>query len=837
MLYVTFFTTGIPKKNRANLILGLIVVNKVGAKRPREPQVEALNPDKDQDPPTSRDSNTPGSLEHLSSFPTDVSLPFNLGGGGGAGDAGAASDEGAASDDDGINDIDLILRNNLPLRGTNLTTTDGVAGHCRAPTFDVDDFALPDSKPEVVSSVVHQPEVKPTPTTTDNMPYNGMVDGKPILSPLTPLAPPSLSFHPEEGTPLSVPPVYNTDYSPVSPATKHAFLNPPPPSNSSSQFDNFNSPAPTPYTNPPSNFSSISSNTNYFPSKFSYPGSTPPVTNQQTPQSVYPSIQEPSLVNKLDHQKLTDFSTMGDMKMLTPQNDTRLIQSNQPSPNMMAASPASNQTMSSQGMMSNMSAPVNNSPNPGGLVNTNSVNNSNVYTLVHTNVQTCVQRTEIQQQQQQFQQQQLQQQHQQQQHLQFQQQQQNGMLSHRPILPAQNGMRPQSSMLQQQQQQHPTSRQQSPMSGQQNFMALQQSQALQQNTIKQRQQQMQTSPQVQPNFRTAHPTLMSNQQAKLMAQNNSSPNHMLKNMQAVAPPNQIKSIPQGMNQAQYAQMQNQAPRLQFPGPPHQQRPRQIRPAQQGPQRHRMILPRQLSPIPSGQDTPAHSQFNQMVGQNQMMTSSTTNTQVMSQNQGQMMSQSQSQVLTHNQMMSPGYRMMSNQQNMSKMQSPGANQSLQLAHALRPQTKAGVRPQGLQSMMNIRSQRMAAAQQQAVLRQAGSPIKGNVPISSVQGSQNIYLAQQPHTFMVTNNRQPVAMAQGMAQPRFGNAQLIFPNQNGIPGQDFPRSPNKSVKTAAKRSTVKQKLKSKISNKGLGPKVKKAPKMFDGDLLLAQLEDVT
>jgi hypothetical protein len=94
-------------------------------------------------------------------------------------------------------------------------------------------------------------------------------------------------------------------------------------------------------------------------------------------------------------------------------------------------------------------------------------------------------------------------------------------------------------------------------------------------------------------------------------------------------------------------------------------------------------------------------------------------------------------------------------------------------------------------------------------------------------------------MVTDNRQPVAMAQQMrmSQPRFGNAPIIYPNQNGVVQQDFSRSPSKSTKTTAKRSSVKQKLKSKISNKGLAPKVKKAPKMFDGDSLLAQLEDVT
>lgn len=89
--------SSIPKKNRTNLILGLIVVNKVGAKRPREPQVESLDSDKSP-PPTSRDSNTPGTLEHLSSFPTDVSLPFNLGGLSGGG---AAEEDDGASDDDG----------------------------------------------------------------------------------------------------------------------------------------------------------------------------------------------------------------------------------------------------------------------------------------------------------------------------------------------------------------------------------------------------------------------------------------------------------------------------------------------------------------------------------------------------------------------------------------------------------------------------------------------------------------------------------------------------------------------------------------------------------------
>ena len=267
----------------------------------------------------------------------------------------------------------------------------------------------------------------------------------------------------------------------------------------------------------------------------------------------------------------------------------------------------------------------------------------------------------------------------------------------------------------------------------------------------------------------------------------------------------------------------------------------------------MILPRQLSPLPPNQDTPDQSPFNQIIGQNQGQINqimATSKTQVMASNQGQIMPQSQGQImvqnpgqtmapnqnqmLSHNQMVSPGFRMMSNQQMPKTVQQQAPNQPIHLVPNLRAQTKGGVRPQHqmVQNMMGVRAQRMAA-QQQALLRQSGSPVKG-------QGAQHIYINQQHHTFMVADNRQPVAMGQQMrmSQPRFGGGPMIFPNQNGVVQQDFSRSPSKSAKTTAKRSSVKQKVKSKILNKGLAPsKVKKAPKMFDGDSLLAQLEDVT
>ena len=360
--------------------------------------------------------------------------------------------------------------------------------------------------------------------------------------------------------------------------------------------------------------------------------------------------------------------------------------------------------------------------------------------------------------------------------------------------------------------------------------------------------------QVQPNFIPSHPNLVPNQQAKLMAQHPPNPpqNQMLKNMQTVPPPNQMRNpqsphMPQGM--AQYAQMPpKQPPRPQYPGQQQPQRhcntTRQILPAPQGHQRQRMLLPRQLSPLPPNQEDQYNPIIAQSPGQiNQIMASSKVMTQnqsqIMVKNQTQVMTQNQNQVLTHNQMVSPGFHMMSNQQ-MSKVQSvqqAAPNLPMQLAQPPRPQIKGGARPQVVQNILAIRAQRLAAQQQQALLRQTGSPVKGKVPISSVQGGQNIYLAQQPHTFMVTDNRQPVSQQLRMSQPGFGNGPMIYPSPNGLVQQDFARSPSKSAKSTAKRSSVKQKLKSKISNKGLAPKVKKAPKMFDGDSLLAQLEDVT
>ncbi len=198
--------------------------------------------------------------------------------------------------------------------------------------------------------------------------------------------------------------------------------------------------------------------------------------------------------------------------------------------------------------------------------------------------------------------------------------------------------------------------------------------------------------------------------------------------------------------------------------------------------------------------------------------------------------SENEPQSNTQIISPGYRVMAAEQ-ISKFQQSQL-QALQLAQSTRPQVKGAP---VVQSILGIRAQRMTTAQQQAVLRQASSPSKVR---GTIQARQSMYLSHPPQTFMVTDNRQPVAMQAPqirMTSPQsmgIGNRPMMYENPNG---QDFARSPpTKPARTTVKRSTnIKAKLKSKIDrNKGITPRaVKKTPKMFDGDSLLAQLEDVT
>ena len=715
----------------------------MGAKRPRDLQAEDIPPDEPpgKDPPPSLDP--PSSLDDLSNFPSDVAMPLNLGGGHGS------SVEDGASDDDGLNDIDMILRNNLPF-GEDRSTTDG-AVHCResSPNFTT---SLEEEMAAVIDGVGEGARAVPTfnPDSTINFPAPdtpyGLVDGKPILSPLTPLAPPTLSFHPEDGP--TVPPVFSTDYSPVSPTTKYAFLNPParsftspptapytnPPSNYSNPPSNYSNP-PSNYSNPPSNYSNPGSNFSNPGSNLSNPGSNQSIYYQnsqsviQAPKSVYPTHQViPGLAaspNKM--------GGVGPMMNSVGNNNF-------------------NQSMSENGVTS-CSTPNNPVfkmpyPNDVNISQNNFVNNNetndNVYTLIQNNVQKDVKRMP-------------------------------GMVAQQTTI----------------------------LNSPQNIMPHQQ------NHVEPRQ----------------HPIPRHN-----VMQQNMMPRGMLTHSQTLLNPQQAlqNGIPPLQNQtimpqnSMGAQLHSIKPMIVTSsdlGSPSNQSAQQSRqlihqPAQLLPSqpvaypasRQRMLLPRQLSPT---QEESIRGQAPPYKIMHQQTPSLQTAPQVMPQ--------------------------------------PAMQLALNVERCRGPQQSNMTRAQVFQNLLGIRGQRMSS-QQHAVLRQAAStsPIKP-MPAGAVSAGysfhQGVYLNHPQQTFLVPDSRQPVAMAPA---PRLANHQIPAAQEFGAtrallyPGTvDLNKSPTKSTKNTAKRSSnIKAKLKSKIDrSKTVSPKVNTAPKLFDGDSLLAQLEEVT
>lgn len=90
--------SSIPKKNRTNLILGLIVINKTVANIarpldipyepvPEKKEVESsksANYDREAARAAAREARRnerPDTMDHLATFPTDISMPFEFGGG------------------------------------------------------------------------------------------------------------------------------------------------------------------------------------------------------------------------------------------------------------------------------------------------------------------------------------------------------------------------------------------------------------------------------------------------------------------------------------------------------------------------------------------------------------------------------------------------------------------------------------------------------------------------------------------------------------------------------------------------------------------------------------
>ena len=646
-------------------------------------------------------------------------MPMNLAGGGGGGDA----DE--ASDDDGLNDIDMILRNNLPIGEVN-TTTYG-AGHCRD-TSSPDNAATDEDEaaplvPGADGAMRVVPTYHPDPTTNfpaPDTPY-GFVDGKPILSPLTPLAPPALSFHPEDGP--SVPLVFGTDYSPISPTAKHVFLNPPSRSFTSPPNVQFNDTTNN-YSNQTNNFSNPSNN-------FSNTCGNPKMlfqSNQpvmQTPKSVYPSHQgSPGFVNSPD-KTVGAVGPVGAVKGFLPQSAINCGQNNQ---------------------LTDIA-----DPNFNNLNTTEEEfpmeTNSFTIPLGQSGVQTDVKMM-------------------------------SHMIApqatlHRNMVPSPQKMVPRQTLLEQ------------------NMMPRQ-----------------------------------------MWAQKVINPQHQLQQMATLTSPMPVHQTTQMIRPTQQQNpmkvMMSSSPELSagLPGslpteqplPPHQIIASSV--SYPAAPKDRILLPRQTAPPKA--DNAAAAAF-QHPSQQQFL---------------------RMQDMGNVQRFRGGI--------VNAQQLRGANIAAQI-----PPNLMGART----------TQGMMSSQQQAVLRQAAlaTPVRARTipsgtiaaeamasgpmspvpmslrPMAGPQGAQHgVYFSHPPQTFIMPDSRQPVALS-----PNMSHRPVVYQlgaNTTHVYPANIMDSPTKSTAKAAsnkRSSNIKAKLKSKIDrNKGTSsPKVKNTPKLFDGDSLLAQLEEVT